>query len=190
MDRTHEPEEKRSAEETAQQARAVRVIRNRDIPALERVYCRMQDILSLEDRREWIWGRMFNITKRLTGMPRSGQKAGFDRILGELDEMDGECLEQVSAWLKELRQAEHMLNRIPDGRERTMVRLYYMDQRPRAEIIRELGMTEYAFDRLRDRIEQADNMADVSWQTEDHGANAQRSGEGFEPGADVRKKNT
>ena len=139
-------------------------IRNKDILLLGSVYCIMQDIKSLEERRSWQHERMFAITKRLTGMPGGGgTQRGLDAALAALDELDEQQGELLKQYARDLKTAERILNSIPSRKMRTFVQMYYMDEISKGEIIRELNMTEWGFDRARTAIEQASDMAHVVW---------------------------
>lgn len=147
----------------APQEEKQRIIRNRDIPLLNSIFYIMQDIVSLENRRDWQRGRMFSTTKRLTGMPGGGTPMGFDAVLAALEELDDKHHEQLKMYVRELREAERILNTIPCRTMRTFVQMYYIDEISRADIMRELNMTKYSFDQARDAIEKARDMAHVAW---------------------------
>lgn len=143
---------------------AERYILNRDIPVLTRIWYTMQDIVSLEKRGDWQRERMFSVTKRLRGMPGGGGlPSGIDAALCELDELNHEYGEKLRAYVSELKTAERILNSIESATMRTFVRMYYVDNIGKAEIIRELGVTEYGFARARRCVEQAPDMAHVRW---------------------------
>lgn len=139
-------------------------VNNADIPMLTRIYYTMQDIISLEKRGDWQRERMFSVTKRLRGMPGGGGlPSGIDATLCELDELNHEYGEKLRAYVYELKNAERVLNGIESANMRTFVRMYYVDNIGKAEIIRELGITEYGFARARRCVEQAPDMAHVRW---------------------------
>lgn len=139
-------------------------VMNRDIPILSRVFYTMQDIVSLEKRSEWQYERMFSITKRLKGMPGGGGlPSGLDQTYAEVDELNHEYGEAIRLYVRELKAAEHILNGIESRTMRTFVQMYYVDHIGKADIMRELDMTEYGFKRARTSIEQAEDMAHVLW---------------------------
>ena len=139
-------------------------IKNRDIPLLERIFCVMQEIESLEKRREWQRERMFALTKRLTGMPGGGGlPRGIDAALAILDELDERYAEKIREYSRDLKTAERIMNGIASAQMRTFVQMYYIDGIGKGEIMRDINMTEWGFDRARTSIEQAPDMAHVVW---------------------------
>lgn len=141
-----------------------RIIKNRDIPLLARVLCVMQDICSLENRREWQRSRLFSITQRISDMPRSGSlPSGFDAIYAAMDEINEEHREQIAAYMHELKAAEKIINGITSRTMRTFVTMLYVDNIPAATVQRELNMTRRGFENARNAIEQAHDMESVVW---------------------------
>ena len=139
-------------------------IKNKDIPLLCSIYAIMRDIESLESRREWQRDRMFVLTKRLTGMPGgSGTQRGLDAALAAIDELDGQYGEQITQYVRDLKKAERILNAITSRKMRSFVQAYYIDEIGKSEIMRDMNMTEWGFDRARTAIEQAADMAHVVW---------------------------
>lgn len=141
-----------------------RIIKNRDIPLLARVLCVMQDICSLENRREWQRSRLFSITQRISDMPRSGSlPSGFDAIYAAMDEINEEHREQIAAYMHELKAAEKIINGITSRTMRTFVVMMYADNLSPETVRQELNMTEWGFRRARDSVEQAQDMQSVVW---------------------------
>lgn len=140
-----------------------RVIKNRDILLLDRVLCVMQDVCSLEKRKEWQRDRMYKITQTVSGMPGGGQPSGFEAAYDALDELNAEHLEKIRAYRRELKEAERIINSIPSRTMRTFVVMLYVDHLPDIAVRRDLNMTEYGFNRARDSIEQAESMEAVKW---------------------------
>ena len=139
-------------------------IKNRDIPLLTRIFYIMQDIRSLQRRSEFHNEQLYSTTKRLTGMPGGGGLPhGFDAIIGELEELNGDYSEKIREYVTDLRKAEKILNNITSQTMRTFVRMFYVDQIEKAEIIRDLEMTEYQFDKCRKAIEDAESMRKTDW---------------------------
>lgn len=137
---------------------------NRDIPLLTRIFYIMQDIRSLQHRSDFQADQLTSTTKRLTGMPGGGGLPhGFDAIIGELEELNSYYGEKIEEYVKELRKAENILNGIRDQNMRTFVRMFYVDQLAQTEVIRELEMTDYQFERARRLIEEAECMRKVDW---------------------------
>ena len=62
-----------------------------------------------------------------------------------------------------MKEAERILNGIPSQGMRTFVQMYYIDEVPKKEIMAELNMTEWAFDKARESIEKAETMKKVKW---------------------------
>lgn len=141
-----------------------RIVRNRDIPLLSRVMYVMQDVCSLEKRQEWQRERMYNITQKITGMPRAkGKPNGFDAALAALDELCDEQKGRIAAYMRELKTAEKIINGIGSRTMRTFVVMMYVDQLPPDKVKKELNMTEWGFRRARDCVELANDMQSVVW---------------------------
>lgn len=146
-----------------------RIIANRDIPLLTRIFYTMKDIECLEKRSEWQYERMFSVTKRLRGMPGGGGlPTGMDSALAEVDELNHEYGEKIKQYVYELKTAEKILNGIESSTMRTFVRMYYVDNIPKKEIMNDLDMTEWRFNQARESIEQADSMEAVRWHERYH----------------------
>lgn len=147
-----------------QAAQKPRIIKNRDIPLLARVLYVMQDVCSLEKRREWQRERLFSITQNLTGMPNGkGMPSGFDAAFAAIDGINEEHQEQIAAYTRELKAAEKIINSIPSRTMRTFVIMLYVENMPAATVQRELNMTRRGFENARNAIEQAQDMASVVW---------------------------
>ncbi len=143
---------------------AERYVTNRDIPLLTQIYYTMQEIVSLENRSEWQNERLYSVTKRLKGMPGGGGlPSGLDAAIAELDEMNHDYGEALQRYVHELKTAERILNGIESRTMRTFVQMFYVDNITKSKVMRELDMTEYAFERARESIEQAQDMAHVKW---------------------------
>ncbi len=136
---------------------------NKDIVLLSQIFYIMQDIKSLQHRSDFQSDMLYSTTKRLTGMPGGGQAHGFDSIIGELEELNKDYGNKIEEYIRNLKQAEAILNGIQSGTMKTFVRLFYVDQLAQAEVMRELEMTEYQFDKARKAIEEAENMKKVCW---------------------------
>ena len=140
------------------------VIRNRDIPVLQRVVYVMQDIRALEERREWQKGRMDNITQHLSGMPRGGNgPVGLDAAFAALDELEEEHKQQVKQYYRELKAAERIINGIRNRFMRTFVMMLYVENIQPGKVRSELNMSEWSMKSARNAVEQADDMASVRW---------------------------
>ena len=139
-------------------------IRNKDIPLLADIFCIMQDIKQLEQRREWQQDRMFNITQHLTGMPGGGSPRGLDEAFALLSEIDDEHKQRCKEYTRQLRRAQKILNNIESRSMRTFVVMKYVMDVSDSEIRRELNMTKHGFYRARKCVEEAPCMAAVKWQ--------------------------
>lgn len=150
--------------ETAQGIQKPRMIRNKDIPLICDIRAMMHEIESLEKRREWQHDRMYNITRRLTGMPGGrGLPRGLDAVLASLSEMDEEYADQIAEYTRRVQKAQRILRNIQNETMRAFVMAYYADGKSKTTIMREMRMTEWGFNRARDSIEQAANMQEVIW---------------------------
>ena len=139
-------------------------VNNADIPLLADVLCIMQDIYQIEKRREWQQDRMFNITRHLTGAPHGGGSTkGFDDAIALLSELDEEHEQRCKDYVRQLKEAQRILNNIESRSMRTFVMMKYVMNSPDVEIKKELNMTRRGFERARSCIESAPCMAAVKW---------------------------
>lgn len=141
-----------------------RRVRNQDIPLLTQIFYILKEAESVERRGEWTYERLFNITRRMTGMPIGGGNApGMDGTLAEVEELNRIYGDRLQECVKALKDAERILNGIESQTMRTFVQMYYIDDISKAEIMRELNMTEWKFNKARENIENAENMKKVAW---------------------------
>ena len=141
-----------------------RKVWNQDIPLLTRIFYILKEAESVERRGEWTYERLFNITRRMTGMPIGGGNApGMDGTLAEVEELNRIYGDKLAECIKALKDAERILNGIESANMRTFVQMYYIDDISKAEIMRELNMTEWKFNSARQRIEEAECMKKVVW---------------------------
>lgn len=147
------------------QGEGIRVIKNRDIPKLTQIRHIMQSVLSAEKRKLWQEDRLSSITGMSTGMPRKkgGVPAGYDAAFAELEELTKSHSDMIQSYINQLRRAEDIINGISSPSMRAFVVMKYVDDVSDAAIRRELGMSEYAFKRARDAIEQSESMQAVNW---------------------------
>lgn len=145
-------------------ARETILIKNRDIPILSRVIYAMQDARMIVRRIDWQEDQLGNITVNMSGMPRgSGPASGFDATYAALDYLCEQHKEQLSMYMRELKEAEKIINSIENPKMRTFVVMMYVEELPKAVVRRELNMTEYAFNKAKHAIEQAESMNAVVW---------------------------
>ena len=138
--------------------------RNKDLELLEGIFDTLNETVSLEKRSEWTYDRLYSITRRMTGMPIGGGNApGMDGTLAEVEELCQIYGDKLKQSLSLLKKAERVLNGIEHQRMRVFVQMFYIDNVPKAEIMREMNMSEYVFNKCRDRIEQAENMRKAVW---------------------------
>ncbi len=141
-----------------------RKVRNRDIPLLTKIFYILKEAESVERRGEWTYERLFNITRRMTGMPIGGGNApGMDGTLAGVEELNRIYGERLQECVHALKEAERILNGIESSTMRTFVQMYYIDDISKAEIMRELNMTEWRFNQAKRCIEQAKDMEHVDW---------------------------
>lgn len=140
------------------------VIRNEDIPALQRVYGIMQEIVSLEKRREWLRERMTSISQHLSDMPHGkGGVNSFDNTLAAVDETEERHRLLVRQYTAELKRAEDIINGLENRNMRTFVRLMYLDNLPAVDVRERLNMTRRGFEQAKHAVEKAKCMKDVVW---------------------------
>ncbi len=141
-----------------------RVVKNKDIPLLARVLGIMQDVVSIEKRMDWQRDRMYSITSHMNGMPGGkGVPTGLDAALAVIDGLEGTYKEKVKRYMRELRNAEKILNAIPSESMRTFVTMMYVDDLPQEFVKKELNLTRRSFERARAAVEDAESMAQVVW---------------------------
>ena len=158
--------------ESVERAEAAAVVCNRDIPVLQDVLPVMQLVNRTEELRGWQRGRAEKITANLTGMPRGGDALGDlpkpvrpteDGVVAALDELDrkqaGECREYACR----LRAAQRILNGIESLTMRAFVMMKYVMGLRDGEIRQQLNMTRRGFERARQSVEDAPDMASVKW---------------------------
>lgn len=139
-------------------------VRNRDIPLLRNVLYTMQLVGRTEQNLDWQHDRMMRITQHVTGMPGGGAlPKGLDSAFAELEEVGEAYEEQLREYIRELREAERILNGIESRVIQTFVVMKYIMDEPDAAIRRELNMTEWRFNKMRKAIEGAEDMASVAW---------------------------
>lgn len=139
-------------------------IRNRDILILSRVLYTMQDVNTTEQKRLWQQDRLWNMTQKITGMP-GGHSApgGLDAHFAAISEIEETYKTECAEYIRELKEAEGILNAIPSRTMRTFVTMKYVMDMSRKEIMNRLNMRRRQYDRLSESIEQAQDMAHVEW---------------------------
>lgn len=157
-------QEQRGPQETEGREFKPVMVRNADIPLLADVLYIMQDVAMIEERRAWQQDRMTNITQHLTGMPGGGGVPhGLEDAFSLLSELDTEHEEQCAEYVKQLRQAQKILNGIQSQGLRTFVKLKYVFDVPDTEIRERLNMTRRGFEKARRAVEDAPTMRAVRW---------------------------
>lgn len=145
-------------------ARETIKIRNRDIPILSRIIYIMQDARAVENRINWQEDRLGSISVNMSGMPKgSGPASGFDATYAALDALCETHKEKLAQYMHDLAEAEKIINSIQNPKMRTFVVMMYVEELPHAVVRRELNMTEYAFNKAKHAVEQAENMRAVVW---------------------------
>lgn len=156
--------EARAEEKSEAKERPVTIVKNRDIPLLAEVWCIMQEVCRIEQMRSWTRERMHNITQHLTGMPGGGGlPKGLDEAFAMLSDLDAQHEEKCKDYVRQLKEAQKILNGIESRTMRTFVMLKYMMAVPDREIREELNMTRWGFEQARKCVEQARDMESVVW---------------------------
>ena len=124
-------------------------VANKDIPLLRDILPTMQLVCETEKRLEWERDRIGSVGQRLSGMPGSRTPHGLEDAIARLDDTERKHEESVRQYLKELREAENVLNGIESRSMRAFVLMKYVAGLPDAAIRRELNMSEYGFERAR-----------------------------------------
>lgn len=144
--------------------RRPQTMRNRDIPLLRDVAATMELVTDTEKTLDFTHDRMMNISSHLSGMPGGGAlPKGLETAFALLEEAGEAHGAQVRQYVKELRQAERVINAIESRNMRAFVIMKYMLNMPDRAIRRALNMTEYGFNRARRSVEEAENMESVRW---------------------------
>lgn len=136
-------------------------MRNKDIETLECVVGAMQMVRALEEKLEWARERRFQITQHFS-FSHGGVRSGMDDALGRIDELEAEHREQVKRYIAEIKRAQRIVDGISDVRVRAFVVLMYVEQLPGAAVRRELNLTRRTFDRLRQAVEEAEHMCEIT----------------------------
>lgn len=136
----------------------IRRVRNRDIPKLQRVVSLMRDIVTLEERQEWIKDRMTNITQQLSLAPGGGEPKGLDSAYADLDDIEAQHRGKIKSFTRELKTAERILNGITSPTMRTFVELMYILNLPAKKVKSELNMTDWGYKRACRAVENARSM--------------------------------
>lgn len=142
---------------------------NPELKTITRVYYTMQDAMSAERRREWVRESLFSVTQQITGMPRGGGlPQGIDSGLARLDELDRAYTEAVLRATEELCEAQRILDSIGRMELRVFVQMLYLDGFSGAEVRRELGISKWKFDKIRQSVENAERLAEAKWPEEEN----------------------
>lgn len=140
-------------------------VKNKDIPLLADIFCIMQDVKQIEERRLWQQDRMTSLSQHLTGMPGGGgMPRGLDDAYALLSEIEDEDKQRCKEYARKLRKAQRILNGIESQSMRTFVKMKYVMNASDVDIRRELNMTKHGFYRARKCVEDAPCMAAVKWQ--------------------------
>ena len=150
-------------QKTAPEAESVPV-RNRDIPKLCAVPAIMQEIIGLEERRAWQRSRAENVTQHLTGMPGGGEPHGLDTVFAAISALEEEHEKKCARYIREVQEAERILDAIPSRTMRAFVTMRYMLGSTNRQIMRELNLSRWGFESARRSVEEAPDMAHVNWQ--------------------------
>lgn len=143
---------------------AERVIRNQDVILIWEIQDIESEIESMESRRDWLNGRMYSITRWVSGMPGGGKgKSGFADIMAQIAETDERYVETMKLLNRKKRKAERILKSIACQSMKTFVLMYYRDHAEKKAVMEKMRMTEWGFRRARESIEGAGSMAEVTW---------------------------
>ena len=152
---------------------------NQELKTISQVYYTMQDILSVARRRDWVRESLFNVTQRLTGMPRSGGlPQGIDSGLARLDEMERAYTDALLGGVEELSEAQRILDSIGRMELRVFVQMLYLDGFSGAEVRRELGLSKWKFDKIRQNVESAERLSEAKWPEEESKTSIETDGAG------------
>ena len=100
----------------------------------------------------------------LTGMPGGGGAThGLEDVFSRLAEVEEEHKEGCRQYYRQLKAAEEILNGIGSDSMRTFVKMKYVFDIPDTEIRERLNMTRRGFEKARQAVEDAPDMAAVRW---------------------------
>lgn len=136
---------------------------NRDIANLRRVPCIMADIEALERRIRWERDRMTNITTHLSLCSGGRGRMGIDDALSAIYEIDGEHKQLCERYRAELKNARDIMARVPNGKQKTAIWLYYVEREKAETIRRKLKISDWKWRDFIRRIETVDAMEKVAW---------------------------
>ncbi|MBR6839386.1 MAG: DUF1492 domain-containing protein, partial [Oscillospiraceae bacterium] len=104
------------------------------------------------------------MTQKITGMPggHSGP-SGLDARFAAISEIEEKYEAECGEYIRELKEAEAILNAIPSRTMRTFVTMKYVMGMSRKEIMSRLNMRRWQYDKLCESIEQAQDMVHVEW---------------------------
>lgn len=135
-------------------------VKNKDIITLSRVLYAMLDVTTTEQKRLWQQDRLWNMTRRLTGMPGGhGEPAGLDRSFAAISEIEERYGRECDDYVRELNEAEDILNAIQSPNMRAFVTARYVLGMGNKEIMGRLNMKRFRYDSLCRMIEEAPDMA-------------------------------
>ena len=138
-------------------------VKNKDIILLSRVLYAMQDVSATEQKRLWQQERLWNITQKLTGMPKGrGETGGIDRSFAAIGEIEERYERECEAYVRELKRAEDILNAISSPTMRTFVTMRYVLGMGNKEIMTRLNLKRYRYESLCRLIEDAPDMEAAS----------------------------
>ena len=138
--------------------------KNRNIPLLEGILPTMQLAKEAETRLEWQQEMLTRLSQHLSGMPGgSALPKGLEDAFARLEE-SGETLEKhLRKYNRDFRASEKILNAISDKTLRAFVVMKYIIGASDTEIRRELGISEYTLNRMKNKVESAETMDKIVW---------------------------
>ena len=148
--------------------RELKPILNRDIPALSNLLYIVQEVEGTEQKRMWQQDRLWNITRKITGMTGGGggEPGGIDANFAAICELEEEYDRQIAQYTAEMQRVKSILDAIPSQTMRVFVDMRYVRNLSRREIMDKLGLKRWKYHAFCERIEQAADMAHVNWAEE------------------------
>lgn len=139
-------------------------INNRDIAVLGEVMALMHEVKRLENQLLTQRESMFHITQKLNDMPTGkGMHRGIDDLLARYNELELRLLDTQTEHMDKLKQQQRIIDGIESVRMRAFVCMVYVENCSKADVMRELQMSDWQYRSARDSVEQASSMRTVVW---------------------------
>lgn len=139
-------------------------VKNRDIQMIMSIRPMMQQIVAIEQRKNWEKMRLGNITAHFSLLPGgNGTMRKMDDALANMEALAESHAEKVRHYVNLIRKAEMAIQNIPSVEGQSFVIMKYMDGKSDTDVRAALNMSRFSYENLRKRVEEAGRLADVKW---------------------------